>query len=54
MASQLSVKSQTPLSEAEMQIIVDQLFGCNVAEIAPDGKKIYVLLTLDELIEKLK
>ena len=54
MASQLSVKFQTPLSEAEMQNIVDQLFGCNVAEIAPDGKKIYVLLTLDELIEKLK
>ena len=54
LATQLSVKPQTPLSETEMQNIVDQLFGCNVAEIAPDGKKIYALLTLDELIQKLK
>ena len=54
MASQLSIKSNTPLSEPEMQNIVDQLFGCNVAEVAPDGKKIYTLLTLDELNAKLK
>ncbi len=49
MASQLSVKSQVSLSETEMQNIVDQLFGCTVAEVAPDGKKIYTLLTLDDL-----
>jgi DNA mismatch repair protein MutL len=54
MASQLAVKAQAPLSETEMQNIVDQLFGCNVAEIAPDGKKIYVLLTLEELTSKLR
>ena len=52
MAAQLSVKGNTPLTETEMQNIVDQLFGCNVAEVAPDGKKIYVLLTLDELSNK--
>ena len=54
MAFQLAVKAQTPLSETEMENIVDQLFGCNVAEIAPDGKKIYTLFTMDELIGKLK
>lgn len=53
MASQLSVKAQTPLSELEMQNIADQLFGCSVAETAPDGKKIYTLLTLEELTQKL-
>jgi DNA mismatch repair protein MutL len=53
MASQLSIKAQTPLSELEMQNIADQLFGCSVAEIAPDGKKIYTLLTLEELTQKL-
>jgi DNA mismatch repair protein MutL len=53
MSAQLSLKNNVPLSETEMQNIVDQLFGCNVAEIAPDGKKIYVLLTLDELIAKI-
>lgn len=53
MASQLSIKAQTPLSELEMQNIADQLFGCSVAEIAPDGKKIYTLLTLEKLTEQL-
>jgi DNA mismatch repair protein MutL len=53
MASQLSVKSQTPMSEVEMQNIVDQLFGCSVAEIAPDGKKIYTLITIDKITEQL-
>lgn len=49
MAAQLSIKNNISLSETEMQNIVDQLFGCNVAEIAPDGKKIYTLLTLEQL-----
>ena len=53
MASQLSVKANTVLSDKEMENIVDQLFGCNVAEVAPDGKKIYTLLTLEELTQKL-
>ena len=52
LAMQLSVKSNTPLSEPEMQNLVDQLFGCSVAEIAPDGKKIYTLITLDELLRQ--
>ena len=53
MASQLSIKAQTVLSEKEMQHLVDQLFACTVAEVAPDGKKIYALLALDELTQKL-
>ena len=52
MASQLSVKSQTPLGELEMQNITDQLFGCTVAEVAPDGKKVYTILTLDNLTKQ--
>ena len=42
MAVQLAIKPQTRLSEMEMQNLVDQLFACNVAEVAPNGKKIYV------------
>ena len=53
MASQLSIKAQTPLSELEMQNIADQLFGCSVAEIAPDGKKIYTLISLEKLTDQL-
>ena len=53
MASQLAVKAMTPLHEREMQNLADQLFGCAVAEVAPDGKKIYTLITLDELTQKM-
>ena len=48
MAAQLSIKAQTRLSETEMQNIVDQLFACNVAEVAPNGKKIYVILNMED------
>ena len=53
MAAQLSIKANTSLTEVEMQNLVDQLFGCSVAEVAPDNKKIYTLITLDELTQKL-
>ena len=48
MSAQLSIKAQTKLSEMEMQNLVDQLFACNVAEVAPDGKKIYVILNMED------
>ena len=32
--------------------LVDQLFACNVAEVAPNGKKIYVIVTTEELLTK--
>jgi DNA mismatch repair protein MutL len=51
MASQLAVKAQTKLSEKEMQSIVDQLFACNVAEVAPDGKKIYVIINMEDYFQ---
>ena len=52
MAAQLSIKAQTRLSEMEMQNLVDQLFACNVAEVAPNGKKIYVIIGMEEIISK--
>ena len=51
MASQLAIKAQTRLSEMEMQNLVDQLFACNVAEVAPNGKKIYVILNMEDLFQ---
>ncbi len=51
MSSQLAVKGQTRLSEMEMQKIVDQLFACSVAEIAPNGKKIYVILNMEDFLK---
>lgn len=52
MAAQLSIKPQTPLSETEMQHLVDQLFACNVAEVAHNGKKTYAILTIDEILSR--
>ncbi|MBR4391827.1 MAG: DNA mismatch repair endonuclease MutL [Bacteroidales bacterium] len=53
MASQLSIKAMTPLTEVEMENMVDQLFGCTVAEVAPDGKKVYAIVSMDEIMNKL-
>ncbi len=53
MAAQLSMKPMTPLSEMEMQHLVDQLFACKVAEVAPNGKKIFAIFSTDELQERL-
>ena len=41
----------TKLSEIEMQKLVDQLFACNVAEIAPNGKKIYVIINMEDYFQ---
>ena len=51
MAVQLAIRPQTRLSEMEMQNLVDQLFACNVAEVAPNGKKIYVILNMEDLFK---
>ena len=52
MSTQLSIKAQTRMSEMEMQNLVDQLFACSVAEVAPNGKKIYLILGMEELMGK--
>lgn len=52
MASQLAIKAQKTLSEREMQDLVDQLFACNVAEVAPNGKKTYIIINLEEMLQK--
>ena len=51
MATQLAIKAQTKLSETEMQNIVDQLFACNVTEVAPNGKKIYTILNMEDYFQ---
>ncbi|MBR4157228.1 MAG: DNA mismatch repair endonuclease MutL [Bacteroidales bacterium] len=53
LASQLAIKSGQSLSPIEMQDLIDRLFGCAVAEVAPDGKKIYTILNVNELKTRL-
>ena len=52
LANQLSIKPQTKMSEMEMQNLVDQLFACNVAEVAPNGKKVFIIIGTEELMER--
>ena len=53
LASQMAVKAGKALSTVEMQDIVDRLFGCAVAEIAPNGKKIFTIINVDDIKTRL-
>ena len=53
LASHLAIKSGQSLSALEMQDLIDRLFGCAVAEVSPDGKKIYTMLNVNELKTRL-
>ena len=53
LASQLAIKSGQSMSPIEMQDLIDRLFACAVAEVSPDGKKIYTILNVNELKTRL-
>lgn len=49
LARRASVKSGTRLSTDEMVALIDELFACREAHVAPDGKACIVTLSMDEL-----
>ena len=51
-AGNLAVKSAKTLMEEEMQQLIDELFACQVPDVAPDGSKILRIIQIQE-IEKL-
>ncbi len=53
LASQMAVKAGQTLSAVEMQDIVDRLFGCAVAEVAPNGRKIFTIINADDIKTRL-
>ena len=53
LASQMAVKAGQTLSSMEMQDIIDRLFGCAVAEVAPNGKKIFTIINADDIKTRL-
>lgn len=53
LASQMAVKAGQTLNAVEMQDIIDRLFGCAVAEVAPNGKKIFTILNADDIKTRL-
>ena len=53
MASQMAVKAGQTLTDVEMQDIIDRLFGCAVAEVSPNGKKIYTIINAEDIKTRL-
>ena len=53
LASQMAVKAGQTLTALEMQDIIDRLFGCAVAELAPNGKKIFTIINADDIKTRL-
>lgn len=53
LASQMAVKAGQTLSSVEMQDIIDRLFGCAGAEVAPNGKKIFTIINADDIKTRL-
>lgn len=49
MSVNLAIRSGKQLSEIEMATMVDRLFACQVAEVAPDGRKIIGVLPIQDL-----
>lgn len=49
MARSMAIKNGKKLTEREMTLITDQLFGCEAPYFSPSGKKTIVTVTLEEL-----
>ena len=49
LAWQQSVKAGTYLSEKEMQVLVEDLFNCNINNTTPNGKPVFLEFKKDEL-----
>ncbi len=53
-ARRMSVKRGQRLNPAEMSTLIDRLFGCLHPDYAPDGRKTYTILELDQISEFFK
>ncbi|MBA3899435.1 MAG: DNA mismatch repair endonuclease MutL [Bacteroidetes bacterium] len=52
MAKKIAIKAGKKLNPEEMQVLVDELFGCSNPYSSPGGKPTIVTLSLDELEQK--
>lgn len=49
MAQQASIKSGQPLSDEQMQYLIDRLFACEQPYVTPDGRLTFITINLREL-----
>jgi DNA mismatch repair protein MutL len=54
MAVNSSIKQGQWMSDLEMSNLIDMLFACHTPEVAPDGRKTFTIITLQELLTKFK
>jgi len=54
MAKNLSAKYLRKLEQEEIQFLIDRLFACKMPEQSPSGKKVFILIDNDVLLEKFK
>lgn len=54
MSRQQTIRAGQKLAEQEMNKIIDELFACKAPEIAPDGKKTFIIIPFEELDKRLK
>ena len=52
LARNAAIKAGTKLSLDEMNLLVDQLFACQMPNISLSGKPVIITFTLNELLEK--
>ena len=52
LAYQAAIKTGKKLDADEMQLLVDQLFGCAVPYIGPNGRKTFISINMEELAKR--
>ncbi|MGB1216757.1 MAG: DNA mismatch repair protein MutL, partial [Saprospiraceae bacterium] len=52
LARRSSIKKGQVLQQKEMQEIIDQLFACSSPMVSPSGKKIFLMLEMEEILRR--
>ena len=53
-AGNMAVKSGKTLKMEEMQQLIDELFACQVPDVAPDGSKVLKIIQVQEIDKLLR
>ncbi|HRG52776.1 MAG TPA: DNA mismatch repair endonuclease MutL [Bacteroidia bacterium] len=54
MAKNMAIKSGKPLSQEEMNVIIDELFACQMPYVTPAGKPTITTFSMDDLDKRFK
>ena len=54
LARNAAIKTGTPLSLEEMNMLIDQLFACQMPNLALNGKPVISTFNMNELLERLE